>query len=64
MVGVGAARDRSELVDKIVGGFLADIRPRPNPQEQPNQGALGAFIAFILMIIGAAAIVKALGSKD
>lgn len=64
LVGVGAARDRSELVDKVIGGFLADIRPRPNPQEQPNQGALGAFIAFILVIIGAATVLKALGGED
>ena len=64
LVKVGVARDRSELVDKIVGGFIADLRKGQQPQQQNQQSALGNFIAFLLIVVGIAAIVKALGGRD
>ena len=62
LVASGAAANRSELVDKIVGGFIADLRNRQTPQNQ--QSALGNFIAFLLIVVGIAAIIKALGERD
>jgi len=62
LVGAGAASNRSELVDKVVGGFLADLRNKPNPQNQ--ESALTNLIAFILIVVGIAAILKALGAKN
>ena len=62
LVASWAAANRSELVDKIVGGFIADLRNRQTPQNQ--QSALGNFIAFLLIVVGIAAIIKALGERD
>jgi len=64
LVRVGVARDRSELVDKLVGGFVADLRKGQQPTQQNQQSALGNFIAFLLIVVGIAAIVKALGGND
>jgi hypothetical protein len=63
LVSTGAASNRSDLVDKIIGGFIADLRNRQQNQ-QNQQSALGSFIAFLLMVVGIAAIVKALGGED
>ncbi len=63
LVASGAAANRSELVDKVVGGFLADLRHQSNPQ-QSQQSALGNFIAFLLIVVGLTAILKALGDRD
>ena len=62
LVVAGAASNRSELVDKVVGGFLADLRNKPNQQNQ--ESALANLIAFILIVVGIAAILKALGAKN
>ena len=58
LVASGAARSRSELVDRIVGGFIADLR-----NQKQSQTALGNLIAFLLMVVGIAAILKALGGE-
>ncbi len=64
LVEVGVAANRSELVDKIVGAFIADLSKGQQPNTQNQQSALGNFIAFLLIVVGIAAIVKALGGED
>jgi hypothetical protein len=63
LVRAGAASNRSELVDKVVGGFLADLR-NGQQNQQSQQSALGSLIAFILIVVGMATILKALGGKN
>ena len=65
LVEAGAASNRSELVDKVVSGFLADLQNKGDQQNPQNQdSALGNLIAFILIVVGIAAILKALGAKN
>jgi len=65
LVDAGAASNRSELVDKVIGGFLADLQNKPNQKTQQNpESALANLIAFILIVVGIAAILKALGAKN
>jgi len=66
LVDIGVAANRSELVDKVVAGFLADLRNKgqANPQNKNQESALGSLIAFFLIIVGIAAIAEALGSKN
>ena len=47
----GAAASRSELAEKIIGGFLADLREKRKPDS-----ALGALIGFFTLLLGVAAI--------
>ncbi len=63
LVQVGVAANRSELVDKIVGGFIADLQKQQQPNPQNQQSALGNFIAFLLIVVGIAAIVDALSGR-
>lgn len=58
LVRSGAAPSRSALVDKIVGGFLADLRA----QRQANT-ALGNLVGFFLLLLGVAAISEILGGE-
>ena len=64
LVSTGAASNRSELVDKVVAGFLADLRNKGQPNPQTQESALGNLIAFFLIVVGIAAIIKALGGED
>ena len=64
LVNVGVASNRSELVDKIVGGFIADLKKGQQPNQQNQQSALGNLIAFLLIVVGIAAIAEALGGKN
>ena len=64
LVRSGAGSNRSDLMNKIVGGFIADLRNKQNPAQNQQETALGNFIAFLLMVVGLAAILKALGGKD
>lgn len=57
LVTSGAAPSRSALVDKIVGGFIADLRA----QKKPSDTALGNLVGFLLFLLGAAAIIEILG---
>jgi len=55
----GAAPSRSALIEKVVGSFLQDLR-----QQRTNSNtALGAFVGFLLLLIGAAAIAELLGGE-
>jgi len=57
LVRKGAAPSRSALIEKVVGSFLQDLR-----QKRVNtNSALGAFVGFLLLLIGAAAIANLLG---
>lgn len=59
LVGRGAAPSRSALIEKVVGSFLQDLR-----QQRTNSNtALGAFVGFLLLLIGAAAIAELLGGE-
>ena len=57
LVSHGAASSRSEMVNKIVGGFLADLRAG----KQDKDTALGNLSGFLLLLFGLAAIAKILG---
>ena len=59
LVNRGAAPSRSALVDKIVGGFLSDLRAK----RQANT-ALGNLIGFLLLLLGLAAIAEILGGEQ
>jgi metal-responsive CopG/Arc/MetJ family transcriptional regulator len=52
----GAAASRSELVDKIVGGFVADLRAG-----RQSDSALGRLVGFFLLLLGIAVIAEILG---
>jgi metal-responsive CopG/Arc/MetJ family transcriptional regulator len=57
LIGRGAASNRSELIEKVIGSFLQDLR-----QKRANSDtALGAFVGFLILLIGAAAIAELLG---
>lgn len=57
LVGRGAAPSRSALIEKIIGSFLQDLRQR----RTNTNTALGAFVGFLLLLIGAATIASLLG---
>lgn len=52
----GAASSRSEMVDKIIGGFVADLRAR-----RQSATALGNLVGFLLLLLGLAAIAEIFG---
>lgn len=54
----GAASSRSEMVDKIIGGFVADLRDR-----RQNNSALGNLVGFLLLLLGIAAIAEIFGGE-
>ena len=57
LVARGAAPNRSALIEKVIGSFVQDLR-----QGRANQDtALGAFVGFLLLLIGLAAIKEILG---
>lgn len=57
LVGQGAAPSRSALVEKVIGSFIQDLK-----QKRTNTDtALGAFVGFLLLLIGAAAVSELLG---
>ena len=56
LVARGVAPSRSALVDKIIGGFLSDLRAR-----RQAETALGNLVGFVLLLLGVAAIAEILG---
>jgi metal-responsive CopG/Arc/MetJ family transcriptional regulator len=60
LVGRGAASNRSDLIEKVVASFLQDLRQKRVDQNT----ALGAFVGFLILLIGAAAIAELLGGGD
>ena len=58
LVSRGAASSRSELVGKIVGGFLADLKAK-----RQADTALGNLVGFLLLLLGIAAIAEILGGE-
>ena len=59
LVRSGAAPNRSALIEKVVGSFLQDLRQ----QRTNSDTALGAFVGFLILLIGAAAVAKMLGGE-
>lgn len=55
----GAASSRSEMVDKIVGGFVADLRAR-----RQSDSALGNLVGFLLLMLGVAVIAEIFGEGE
>ena len=58
LVARGAAPSRSALVDKIIGGFLADLKAK-----RQADTALGNLIGFFLLLLGIAAIAEIFGGE-
>lgn len=52
----GAAPSRSALVDKIIGGFLSDLKAK-----RQAETAVGNLVGFFLLLLGVAAIAEILG---
>lgn len=51
LIAQGGASSRSDMVERIIGAFLSDLR-----QKRQQEGALGALVGFFLLMLGAAAI--------
>ena len=58
LVSRGAASSRSELVGKVVGGFLSDLKAK-----RQADTALGNLVGFLLLLLGVAAIAQILGGE-
>jgi len=58
IIAQGGASSRSDLVERIIGAFLADLR-----QKRQQEGALGALVGFFLLLLGAAAIASMFGDN-
>jgi len=58
LVSKGAASSRSELVGKVVGGFLSDLKAK-----RQADTALGNLVGFLLLLLGVAAIAQILGGE-
>ncbi len=52
LVAIGAAPNRSALIEKITSSFLQDLKLKRMNQDT----ALGAFVGFLLLLLGAAAL--------
>ena len=48
LVNVGVAPSRNALVERIVGGFLSDLKA----QRQTEDSALGSLVGFIVLLLG------------
>jgi metal-responsive CopG/Arc/MetJ family transcriptional regulator len=55
----GAASSRSEMVDKIIGGFVSDLRAK-----RQSNSALGNLVGFLLLLLGIAAIAEIFGGEE
>ena len=51
LIAQGGASSRSDMIERIIGAFLSDLR-----QKRQQQGALGALVGFFLLMLGAAAV--------
>lgn len=58
LIAQGGASSRSDLVERIIGAFLSDLR-----QKRQQQGALGTLVGFFLLLLGAAAIASIFGGE-
>lgn len=59
LIAEGVASSRSELFERIVGAYLADLRA-----QRQREGALGALVGFSLLLIGAAALASIFGGSE
>ena len=59
LIAEGVASSRSELFERIVRAYLADLRAR-----RQREGALGALVGFTLLLIGAAALASIFGGGE
>ena len=55
----GAASNRSEMVDKIISGFVADLRAG-----RQSDTALGKLVGFLLLLLGIAVIAEIFGGNN
>jgi metal-responsive CopG/Arc/MetJ family transcriptional regulator len=51
LIAQGGASSRSDMVERIIGAFLADLKAK-----RQQEGALGALVGFFLLLVGAAAV--------
>jgi len=58
LIASGAATSRSELIEKIIGAFLADLK-----EGRKGDSALGTLVGFILLLLGVAVIASILGGE-
>jgi len=59
LIARGTASSRSDMVERIIGAFLSDLR-----QQREQQGALGALVGFVMLLLGAAAIASIFGGDE
>jgi len=59
LIAQGGASSRSDMVERIIGAFLSDLR-----QKRQQEGALGALVGFFLLLLGAAAIASMFGDNE
>jgi metal-responsive CopG/Arc/MetJ family transcriptional regulator len=55
----GGASSRSDLFERIIGAFLEDLR-----KKRQREGALGAFVGFLILMGVAGVIASILGGDD
>lgn len=48
LVKVGVAPSRNALIERIIGGFLSDVKE----QRQTENSALGSLVGFIILLLG------------
>lgn len=48
LVRLGVAPSRNALVEKIIGGFLSDLKD----QRKSDNSAMGSLVGFILFMVG------------
>ena len=48
LVDAGVAPSRNALIERIIGGFLSDVKER----RQSENSALGSLVGFIILLVG------------
>jgi len=59
IIAKGGATSRSDLFERIIGAFLEDLR-----KKRQREGALGAFVGFLILMGAAGVIASILGGND
>lgn len=59
MVNSGVAPSRNALIQRIVAGFITDVKEQRNTQDS----ALGNLVGFVLLMVGIGIIASILGEE-